>query len=178
MHVRWLIPAGAGLAALAPAAYATQYLSVEQAGRAAFPQATEFRAHAAPDAATAARLGAPPDWAPRVLEARGAGGRLGWLIVDQVLGKSELITYALALDAAGAVRSLEVLDYRESHGGEVRLAPWRAQFVGKTARDPVVLNQDIRNISGATLSCRHLTDGVRRLLQLYNATLREAPEAP
>jgi len=57
----------------------------------------------------------------------------------------------------------------------VRMAPWRKQFLGKTARDPVALNQDIKNISGATLSCRHLTEGVNRLLKVYARTALDAP---
>jgi Na+-translocating ferredoxin:NAD+ oxidoreductase RnfG subunit len=172
MRVRWLIPFGTVAAVTAPAAYATQYLSVEQAQHAAFPQAAEFRSLDALDASVVATLGAPSGWSPRIFEAHSGDARQGWLIVDQVIGKSELITYALALDAKGAVISVEVLDYRESHGGEIRLAPWRRQFAGKTAADPVALNQDIKNISGATLSCRHLTEGVQRLLKLYNASLR------
>jgi|SRR5450755_187472 len=175
MHANWLIPTGAvltGLSAVTQVAYATQYMTVEQAQRAAFPQATEFRALAAPDAAVAASLGATGGWSPRIFEARTGDRRLGWLIEDQVIGKSELITYALALDPAGVVISVDVLDYRESHGGEIRLPAWRRQFAGKTGADPVTLNKDIKNISGATLSCRHLTEGVQRLLKLYNATLQ------
>jgi len=171
MQVRWLVPFGSIAALLAPAAYATQYLSVEQAQHAAFPQATEFRSIEAP-ANIAATVGAPAGWSPRVFEVRNGDTSLGWLIVDQVIGKSELIGYALALDMHGVVISVEVLDYRESHGGEIRLAPWRRQFVGKTAADPLALGQEIKNISGATLSCRHLTEGVQRLLKLYNAALR------
>ena len=34
------------------------------------------------------------------------------------------------------------------------------------------LDEDIQNISGATLSCRHLTDGVKRLLALYDLVLK------
>lgn len=171
MQVRWLVPFGSVAALLAPTAYATQYLSVEQAQHAAFPQATEFRGVDVPPN-IAATLGAPAGWAPRIVEARNGDTALGWLIADQVIGKSELIGYALALDAGGAVVSLEVLDYRESHGGEVRLAPWRRQFVGKAAADPAALSKDIKNISGATLSCRHLVEGVQRLLKLYNVALR------
>ena len=81
----------------------------------------------------------------------------------------------IALDAQGTILSVEILDYREAHGGEIRLAGWRKQFVGKTGADPVELNKDIRNISGATLSCRHVTEGVQRLLRLYGATL-QSPE--
>jgi Na+-transporting NADH:ubiquinone oxidoreductase subunit C len=46
----------------------------------------------------------------------------------------------------------------------VKLPAWRNQFVGKSAADPVKIGADIANISGATLSCTHITDGVRRLV--------------
>ena len=67
-----------------------------------------------------------------------------------------------------------MLDYRESYGGQVREATWRAQFTGKGAADPVRLGEDIRNISGATLSCKNLTNGVRRLLAVHELVLRHA----
>jgi Na+-translocating ferredoxin:NAD+ oxidoreductase RnfG subunit len=96
----------------------------------------------------------------------------GWFIVDQVLGKHEYITYAVGLTATGAVKQIEILDYRETYGYQVRDESWRQQFVGKTAESPLILDQDIRNISGATLSSRHITDGVRRLLVTYEVALR------
>jgi len=173
MNVRWLVPIGMGAACVAHVAHATQYLTVEQAQRAAFPDATAFVSMRA-DFDSAA-LAAPAGWSPHVWQARKGDDVLGWFFADAVIGKSELINYSLALDAQGAVLALEVLDYREAHGGEVRLAPWRKQFVGKTARDPVTLNQDIKNISGATLSCRHLTEGVQRLLKLRERALIAAP---
>jgi len=172
MQVRWLIPVGVGAASVAQFALATQYLTVEQAQRAAFPDATEFVATA--PAFDAAAFGAAAGWSPHIWRARAGDKDLGWFFEDAVIGKSELITYALAIDSHGAVISLEVLDYRESHGGEVRLAPWRKQFVGKTARDPLELNRDIKNISGATLSCRHLTEGVQRLLRVFERVLASA----
>jgi hypothetical protein len=172
MHVRWLIPVGIGAASVAQVAHATQYLTVEQAQRSAFPDADAFAAITPNFAATS--IGAPAGWSPRVWRVRAGDRLLGWFFADAVIGKSERITYSLALDAQGAVAALEVLEYRESHGGEVRLAPWRKQFVGKTANDPVTLNQDIKNISGATLSCRHLTEGVQRLLKLHALALNSA----
>jgi Na+-translocating ferredoxin:NAD+ oxidoreductase RnfG subunit len=87
--------------------------------------------------------------------------------VDQVVGKHEFITWALGINADGSVKDVEILDYRETYGAEVRDAKWRAQFVGKVHGSELRLNRDIRNISGATLSCRHLTDGVKRLLATY-----------
>ena len=58
-------------------------------------------------------------------------------MVDSVVGKFEQIDYAVALDANGKVLAVEILAYREGHGGEVRLPAWRNQFVGKTAADPL-----------------------------------------
>lgn len=173
MKVRWLLPLGLAATPVAHVAFAAQYMTVEQAQRAAFPDATEFAVHAL-DAASLAASGAPQGWAPKAWRARAGSRELGWLMVDQVIGKSELITYAVAVDGNGAVQSVEILDYRESHGGEIRLAGWRRQFVGKTGADPLELNKDIKNISGATLSCRHVTEGVQRLLKVYNAALRGA----
>lgn len=172
-RARWLLPAGLIAVPAFHAAYATQYMSVAEAQRAAFAEASEFHALPPIDAATAAELGAA-GWSPQIWQALGGDKKLGWLIVDRVIGKSELITYALALDTTGAVRSLEILEYRETHGAEIRLAAWRKQFVGKTAQEPVQLDRDIKNISGATLSSRHVTEGVHRLLQLYERSLRAA----
>jgi FMN-binding domain len=89
------------------------------------------------------------------------------LIVDQVLGKHEFITYALLLDKTGAVAHIEVMDYKETYGDQIRQPKWRAQFYGKQNGAPLTLDQDIKNISGATLSCKHISDGVKRLLATH-----------
>lgn len=101
---------------------------------------------------------------------RVSGG--GWFIVDEVVGKHEFITFAVGLTASGAVKQIEIMEYRESYGSEVRDAKWRAQFIGKTAKDPLRLDQDIKNISGATLSSRHVAEGVRRACALYDIALK------
>jgi hypothetical protein len=48
----------------------------------------------------------------------------------------------------------------------------RKQFAGKTAAAPLKLERDIRNISGATLSCRHIADGVKRVLATRDVALK------
>ena len=101
-----------------------------------------------------------------------------WFIVDEVVGKHEMITYAVALSPSGAVTGIEILEYVESYGYEVAEAQWRNQFIGKTASDPIKLNQDIQNIGGATLSCKHLTDGVKRVAVLYDIALKSQSQAP
>ena len=171
----FLVPAA--LVAAAPAG-ATQYLKVEDAQKLAFPQADAFtpfayapspEQRAAVDKSAHARATAGD---PMIWRVSAAGQTAGWFMVDNVIGKVERITYAVALGRDGAVRSIEILDYRETHGYEVRNAAWRRQFEGKSARTPLELGDDIKNISGATLSCRHLTDGVRRLLAIHETALK------
>ncbi len=98
-----------------------------------------------------------------------------WIVIDEVVGKHEMITYAVAINPNGSIFGIEILEYVESYGYEVAEAQWRKQFIGKTANDPIKLNQDIQNIGGATLSCKHLTDGVKRVAVLYELALKSTP---
>ena len=136
------------VAAISTPAYATTYFSVEQAQHAIFPGATFTSAEQ------------PNTW-------RTSGG--GYFIVERVVGKHEYITVAVGINPNGTVKQIEIMDYRESYGYEVRDASWRAQFVGKSASSPLQLGADIKNISGATLSSKHITDGVKRVLQNLKA---------
>jgi Na+-transporting NADH:ubiquinone oxidoreductase subunit NqrC len=61
---------------------------------------------------------------------------------------------------------LEILAYRESHGAEIKQTAWRKQFAGKKGPAAMRFADDIRNISGATLSCQHVTEGMQRLSAL------------
>jgi Na+-translocating ferredoxin:NAD+ oxidoreductase RnfG subunit len=162
------------VAIVAPAAvHATAYMSVEQAQQAMFPGETVApRFHQLQPAEIAAikkASGASP--LSKTVQAWKAGDR-GWFILDRVVGKHEFITYAVALTPDGAVKRVEILEYRETYGGEVRSAGWRQQFVGKRFGSTLQLGEDIKNISGATLSSRHITDGVRRLLATWQLLYR------
>jgi Na+-translocating ferredoxin:NAD+ oxidoreductase RnfG subunit len=95
-----------------------------------------------------------------------------WLVVDEVVGKHEMIKYAVGINADGTVKQIQIMDYVESYGYEVAEKKWYQQFVGKTADSPIKLNKDIDNISGATLSCKHLADGVKRVMTMYDLVLK------
>ncbi|MGH8253961.1 MAG: FMN-binding protein [Steroidobacteraceae bacterium] len=154
-------------AALCQPAYAMVYMSVEQA------QQLMFTGHALsplPLALSAEQIAAiERDSGVKVYAGslRAWKADDGYFFVDAVIGKHDLINYAVALGADGAVRQVEILEYREAYGGEVRNAHWRGQFVGRHHGDAVQTGRDIQNISGATLSCTHVTDGIRRLLATY-----------
>jgi hypothetical protein len=99
-----------------------------------------------------------------VLRISKAGTLLGFAQVRNVKGKDQPITYLVAIDPANALKDIDVLVYREPHGGEVAYEPWRKQFRGKTTSAPLVVDKDIRNISGATISSHSVTRGVRKAL--------------
>lgn len=96
----------------------------------------------------------------------------GWFILDQVIGKHENIDLAVALTPQGKVKGIEILTYRETYGDEVRHEKWRAQFHGKGHEEHLKLDRQIKNISGATLSCRHITEGINRLAHTWDQVLR------
>lgn len=96
----------------------------------------------------------------------------GWFIADQVIGKHENIDLAVALTPEGAVKGIEVLTYRETYGDEIMDPRWRGQFTNTVAASDLRLGRNVENIGGATLSCRHVTDGVSRLLHTWDQVLR------
>ena len=161
-------------------AVAADYLTVSEAQHGLVPQADKFVAY--PVTLTGEQLkrikkiaGVPQRTAkPSIWKAMAGGKQLGWVIVDEVIGKHEFITYATAISPDGHVMGIEILSYRETKGGQVRNAKWRNLFKGKTLQDPFKLNKDIPNISGATLSCRNLADGVKRLLAIHSVALAKA----
>ena len=153
--------------------YATVYLTVAQAQAAIFPKAALTSVsiiltpsqHAQIEKKSGVRVRSDQLQAWRVSDG-------SWFIVDEVLGKHEFITYAIGIDCTGSVVGIEILDYRETYGGEVKNEKWRAQFRGKTSTAKLKLDDDIKNISGATLSSRHITDGVKRILTTYEFALK------
>ena len=152
--IRLTAPAAIVASVTAPA-YAVQYLSVAQAQKAAFPSATNL---VAVD--------------NRAWKAEAGGSTLGLFVLDHVIGKHLYIDYAVALDTSGRIKSVEILQYRESFGDEVRQPSWRAQFVGKGSGSALKVGQDIRNISGATLSSLHVTEGVKKIVAAYGSRAR------
>jgi len=142
-------------ASIASPAHAVIYLSVDAAQKLAFPAANRFVENGG------------LTW-----KAQAGDKLLGLFVVDHVIGKHLYIDYAVALDPTGRVMRVDILQYRESYGGEVREHGWLAQFVGKTSGSPLKVGGDIRNISGATLSSLHVTEGVKRILATYGSRAR------
>jgi hypothetical protein len=106
----------------------------------------------------------------------GQPGRLqGYVFVLDVIGQSLPITFAVGVKADGIVQDIQVMVYRESHGGEVRERRFRAQFSGKTLQQPLVVGKDVDAISGATISSHSAAYAVRKGLALAELLRRRGP---
>src|SRR5262245_24426226 len=132
--LRWLptpdptsLLAAAAFGAVLPARVsAANYATADDVARRTFPAAPAFKevlvTPTPEDAVALAAPGAPPHSGPvRTIEAMQGDRLLGRVVVDAVIGKFELIDYAVALGPDARVIGIEILSYRESHGGEVRL---------------------------------------------------------
>lgn len=97
----------------------------------------------------------------------------GWFIVDQVIGKHENIDIAFAYQQDGTFKDFEIMTYRETYGYEVANPKWKKQFHGMDFHQHLKLDHQIINISGATLSCKHITDGINRLNHTWNIVLKD-----
>jgi hypothetical protein len=176
-----------GAAALmipAPVVVAAEYLSIDAAQRAVYPHADSFdpvllALSPAQKATIVARAGPQPQHgALQIWSAKRGATRLGYVFVDEVIGRSDLITYATGIDPDGALHTIEILAYRESHGAEIRNAAWRQQFANRNGLAQLQFRTDIKNISGATLSSEHVTEGVRWIVALWETALKPDATVP
>ena len=104
----------------------------------------------------------------RVFRCIARGKTVGYGFLDEVKGKTRLITYLVGVEPDGRVNDVDVLVYRESYGGEIGYETFRKQFRGKSSPDRLTPGKDIKNISGATISVRAITGGVKRILATFN----------
>jgi thiamine biosynthesis lipoprotein len=90
----------------------------------------------------------------------------GYAVILNEIGKHENITFIVGVSPKGKVMEVAVMEYRESRGAEVKEQRFLSQFRGKQSSDPIRVNQDIVNYTGATLSSYAIARGVRRALAL------------
>ena len=92
----------------------------------------------------------------------------GYAMIHNTIGKYKPMTYMVGVDAKGACTDVELLVFRDARGNEVGKKRFNSQYDGKTVEDPIRINKDIINISGATMSVRSMSAGVKRVLVLID----------
>ena len=123
LDIRWLAPV-AIVAMVSADCIAVPYMSFAQA--LIFPEAKEF---------VAAPMTITPEQIARIEKQSGVkvnspnqrvwlsqvdGKTIGWFIIDEVLGKKELLIYGVGINLDGSVRQIQIINYRENYGYEVK----------------------------------------------------------
>ena len=95
------------------------------------------------------------------------GAVAGYAFEDIVIGKWGPIHYLVGVSPQGQVIKAVVLDYQEIRGKPIAKNRFLKQYQGKSLRDPLRLRADIDGVTGATISSRSFTDGVRKILHIF-----------
>lgn len=92
------------------------------------------------------------------------GETLGYAVVERVVNRTWPIAYIVVINTDGSVKNVEVLTYEGARNWGVQYEPWLKQFYGMKAEDDY---RSISGITGATVSVRTMTAGVRKIASAY-----------
>ncbi len=98
------------------------------------------------------------------------GRPIGAMVIGNEIGRSYPITFMVVINIDGTVKDVEIMVYREPHGWEVRFESFMSQFFGRGASDPF---DNINNITGATLSVRSMTKGVKKAVAEFQVIYKD-----
>ncbi len=94
------------------------------------------------------------------------GKFLGSAVLTAELGKTEPFLLLVALDPSGKVLDIEVLEYREPRGHEIRSARYLARYRGIEIASARRALRRVPILPGATLSCHGVARAVAKTLLL------------
>lgn len=95
-----------------------------------------------------------------------ANGKLkGYLFLEKARSKFDKFDYMVIFKPDFSILTTQVLVYREDYGGEITSKRWLAQFRNKKDGRDMEFGHDIKNISGATISARSISVGIKKLSQ-------------
>jgi Na+-translocating ferredoxin:NAD+ oxidoreductase RnfG subunit len=149
----------AGCAATPQAVTDTRDLGVAQA---VFPGATALRDMAVPP-------GTPPvgEADEMIVKMIGHHGDcLGYWVEATVAARSGPFRIRILVDSNLTVKQTQVVSYSWERGRDVRKPDFTRQFEGKGPDSPLQIGEDIDAMTGATLSSRAMTRGVRDTISM------------
>ena len=92
---------------------------------------------------------------------------IAYAFLDNVIGKSMPITFMVILNIDGDIINTNVVKYREAYGGEVGNKGWLQQFINLNNSSSYNIGKDINGISGATISVKSMSKGIKKITTLY-----------
>ena len=90
-----------------------------------------------------------------------------YAFLDNVIGKSMPITFMVILNIDGEIENVNVIKYREAYGSEVGSKSWLQQFINFNNNSDYNIGKDIDGISGATISVKSISKGMKKITTLY-----------
>lgn len=90
----------------------------------------------------------------------------GYAYITDKKGRHRPITFIVGLKPDCSVQEVAIMIYREPRGYEVKEKRFLRQYHNKTIQDPIEVQRDIKNISGATISAHSVSTGVREAVAI------------
>ena len=143
-----------------------------QVTRQVFPSAIEIVE--VPISPNAQAFGRPAE--AKISEIKGASGLLGYRVESKVVSRSGPWRIRVLLNSHLYVKQARVISYPWDRGRDVRKRAFTSQFEGKGPEDPIQLGKDIDAMTGATISCRVMAQGVRDTIKLMEIIIEPQPE--
>jgi Na+-translocating ferredoxin:NAD+ oxidoreductase RnfG subunit len=89
-------------------------------------------------------------------------------VIDTEQGKWGLAEFMVAIDATTSkIQDMVVLSFEEKRGRPIARKAFLDQFIGKGAGDPIAVNDDIKGVSGATISSKSAASAARDAIILF-----------
>jgi len=93
--------------------------------------------------------------------------------IETVPGKWGPIKFVIGFTPKGKVYDLSIISYSEIRGRPAKKRIFLDQYKGKTIKSRMRLKREIHAISGATITSRGMTNGVKKMLYVFNAVFLE-----
>ena len=122
-----------------------------------------------------ARVSGCPDGA-KISEIKGDSGLLGYCVESKVVSRSGPFKIRTLLDPQLYVKQSTVISYPWDRGRDVCKRAFTSQFDRKGPPDHIQIGKDIDAMTGATISCRVMTDSVRNTIKFLKLAHEKQPE--
>jgi Na+-translocating ferredoxin:NAD+ oxidoreductase RnfG subunit len=160
------------VSATAMPAMAVRYLTKEEALRVALPKAQTIRTEQVqltPDQRQRVRhkVDQPVDDDTFIFHVGTRNNQInGYAYITDKKGRHRPITFVVGLKLDCSVQEVAIMIFREPRGYEVKEKRFLRQYHNKTIDDPIEVQRDIKNISGATISAHSVSAGVREAVAI------------
>ena len=103
----------------------------------------------------------------KIYECSKNGEKVGWVVQVTPRGYGGPLVFAVGIDINGKVTGISIIDNKETPGlgQNVEKREFQKQFKGKETGEPLEVGKDIDALTGATISSKAITLGVKEALQ-------------